>query len=140
MLDKIYILYKKLIQVRFIRYFIAGIGATVVDWGTFYILAIVLGLYYQFSLIIAFTFGTAANYALNKIFTFRCQSPKVVAQFSVHIVVASISLLISSGWMFLFVDVLDIHKMTSRMTTSAIMLAINYFMVKSLTFNKRFFK
>jgi len=138
--DIIYKLYNKLIIIEFFRYFLVGVIATIIDWGIFYILALGINLYYQFSLFISFALGSITNYSLNKIFTFRCKSKRIIRQFFVFSNLALISLLLSAAIMFIFVDLVSLHKMISRITTSFIMLVATYLMNKYLTFNKRFFK
>lgn len=125
---------------QFIRYVFAGGLATVIDWSSFYILAIVFDTYYQIALVISFTLGTLTNYILNKLYTFKCKSKQITQQFSVHASISVISLLISIGLMFLFVDLLGLQKMISRGIITIIMLVINFFMHKHVTYNKRFFQ
>jgi len=132
--------HKKLLKFEFIRYVLVGGLATIIDWMVFYILVILLGLYYQFSLVISFSLGATTNYAFNKIFTFKCKSRKIISQFSLFSVIAVISLLLSMFLMFFLVDIILLEKMLSRILTTVIMLIINYSMNKYITFNKRLFK
>ena len=133
-------LLKRLHKIEFSRYFIVGTIATLTDWGLFFILAVLLNIYYQFSLVAGLVSGAAVNYALNKLFTFRCKSRAIFRQLSVYSVVFLVSLAFSSMFMFVFVDIITIFKMYARMLTTFIMLVINYTMHKYLTFNKRFFR
>jgi putative flippase GtrA len=133
-------LIKKLTKIEFIRYFIVGVIATIVDWGSFYILALRINFYYQFSLILSFSLGATTNYILNKIFTFRCKSKQIIGQFSVFIIISIFSLLLSMAIMFILIDLILLHKMVSRIVTTFIMLGVNYYMHKFITFNKRFFR
>ena len=133
-------LIKKLTKIEFIRYFIVGVIATIVDWGSFYILALRINFYYQFSLILSFSLGATTNYTLNKIFTFRCKSKQIIGQFSVFIIISIISVFLSMIIMFILIDLILLHKMFSRIFTTFIMVGVNYYMHKSVTFNKRFFK
>jgi len=132
-------LIKKLINIEFLRYVIAGGFATIVDWATYYCMAIVFSFHYQFALIVAFSMGSAANYAANKFFTFKCKSKKIVGQVSVHFTISICSLIMSMGIMYLLIDFSGGNKMTGRIITTIIMLALNYLMHKYITFNKRVF-
>jgi putative flippase GtrA len=132
-------LYKRLTNVEFIRYFIVGVVGTAVDWGIFYALALPLNVYYQLSLVASFSSGAVTNYILNKTFTFRCKSNKIFRQFSVFFSIATACLLLSIVFMFIFVDLMMLHKMVSRIITTFIILGIGYLMQKNITFNKRFF-
>jgi putative flippase GtrA len=130
---------KKITSSTFIRYGIVGAIATAVDWGSFYISAYLLNLYYQISLVISFVLGTLSNYILNRTITFKSKT-KNKAQIAVHFGISLISLGISSLLMFLFIEKLFIGKMVARISTTALVFFLNYFMHKNITFNKRIFK
>lgn len=132
--------YNKLLQIQLFRYFIVGGVATVVDWSSFYLLAIKINFNYQAALVIAFILGSVTNYVFNKIFTFRCRSKQIAGQMTVHLMISAISLLLNMGMMYIFVSSFAIAKMPSRMIITVIMLVINFFMHKHLTFNKKIFK
>ena len=132
-------LYKKLKNFEFIRYFSVGVVVTLVDWGSFYWLALLIGLHYQLSLAISFSLGGITSYTCNKIFTFKSKSRKIIGQFSIFILLSLFSLLLSSGIMFVLVDLVLIHKMFSRILTTFTLVFINYLLHKYITFNKKFF-
>jgi putative flippase GtrA len=113
--------------------------ATVIDWGAFYALAIILGVYYQFALVCGFVLGSITHYTLNKKFTFKCKSTEIVKQFSLFFAIAIMSLLLSIFIMYVFVEVIQINQMLSRMITTGIMVSVNYLSHKNLTFNKKIF-
>lgn len=131
---------KKIHFFEFFRFILVGGVATALDWSVFYLLAIKIMLYYQLSLMISFSLACIVNYTFNKLFTFRSKSKKIFRQFSLFSVIAIFSLLLTMILMFIFVDVLFIHKMLSRIFVTMIMLFFNYILHKFLTFNKRFFK
>jgi len=128
-----------LMQIQLFRYFIAGGLATIVDWGSFYLLAISAGINYQVALIISFILGSITNYILNKFFTFQCKSKKIAGQLSMHLTISGVSLLINMGLMYILVSTFSIGKMPSRVAITLIMLVVNFFMHKHLTFNKKIF-
>jgi putative flippase GtrA len=130
---------KKIMSSTLIKYGIVGAIAAVFDWGSFYISAYLLNLHYQISLGIGFAFGTISNYLLNRKITFNSKT-KNKAQIMVHFGISVLSLGISSILMFLLVDKMLIEKMIARMTTTAFVFFLNYFMHKNVTFNKRLFK
>ena len=121
-------------------FFIVGAVATLVDWVSFWGMAMVLNVHYFASLVVSFSLGAVTNYILNKIFTFKDTAKKIVFQFSVFISLAVIALVISGILMFVFVDVLALNKMLSRIVTTGIVFFINYLMHRNITFNKKFFK
>jgi len=123
----------------FLKYFTVGVVGTSVDWTIFYMLAIILGFYYQFSLVFSFFMGAATNYLLNKLFTFRCRSRRIARQFAAFFSIALVCLLLSMALMYLFVDVSGAQKMPSRVLTTFLMLFVGYVLQKKITFNMRFF-
>jgi putative flippase GtrA len=131
---------KKIIGIEFVRYAIAGATGTLVDWGSFYTLVTIIQVHYQASLIVSFSLGAITNYILNKYFTFKDKSRQIVGQFSIFFTISIVSLIASMGIMFLFVDLILMHKVLSRIITTFIMLLANYIMHKYITFNKRIFK
>jgi len=137
---KIIYIFNKVMKFEFIRYVFSGGIGTIVDWSTFYTLAIVFGLYYQISLFFSFLFGTITHYTLNKMFTFKCKSKKITRQFTLYSFVAIIALSLSIFIMFILVNVLSINKMLGRILTTGIMLFINYSLHKNLSFSKKLFK
>lgn len=128
-----------LANIQIFRYAMVGGLATIVDWGAFYLFGIIIDLNYQAALAIAFVLGSVTNYILNKIFTFRCKSKKIASQASMHLAISGVSLLLNMGLMFVLVSLLSAEKMLSRIIVTLIMLVINYFMHKNLTFNKKVF-
>src|SRR4030042_5913408 len=93
---------RKIAGMEFFRYTTIGVIGTSMDWAIFYVLAITLGFYYQLSLIFSFSMGATTNYALNKLFTFRCKSRRVARQFAAFFSLAVICLLLSMILMYLF--------------------------------------
>lgn len=119
--------------------FIGGL-ATLLDWTIFYLLAIRAEVFYLVALIISFSTSAFFNFYLNKRFTFKNKSKKVIAQLSVFLVIASASLFLSILIMIIFVEYWQINKIVSRIITTSLVFFINYFVHKSLTFNPRIFK
>lgn len=136
MFKKVYGFYQKH---QFLKYFMVGGIATAVDWGTFYIFGVKLGFYYQLALVISFTLGSVTNYTLNKVFTFQNKSKKIAQQLGVHLGISAVSLLFNMFLMYVAVDIFSVSKMIGRIVTTIIMLIINFFLHKNITFNERFF-
>ncbi len=124
---------------QFNRYFLVGVTATLIDWITFFVLAILLQAHHMFALITAFSLASIVHYTLNKVFTFRCSSKEIFTQFSAFLIVALSSLAMSSALLYLFVDVLLVHKMISRIMVTFLVFLINYLLHSKITFNKKYF-
>jgi putative flippase GtrA len=122
-----------------VRYVLVGGAATGVDWGVYYLCAIVAALHYQLSLVIAQVLAGAVHYLLNKTYTFRCTSRQIVRQIGAYVLVACAYLLLSMVVMYLLVDLLGVDKMLSRVATTGIMIVVSFFLHRAVTFNERFF-
>lgn len=122
-----------------VRYVLVGGAATAVDWGVFYLCAMVAALHYQLSLVIAQVLAGAVHYLLNKVYTFRCTSRQILRQIAAYVLVALVYLALSMLVMYLLVDLLGAGKMPSRVATTGIMILASYFLHRAVTFNERFF-
>lgn len=140
MIEKIIKKIKFILKFELIKFFIVGGISTIIDWSSFYLIGIILGIHYQISLVIAYTLGGITNYTLNKLFTFQNKSKQITLQFITFFTLAFISLLISMTIMFIFVEIFYINEMISRILTTFIVFIINYAMHKFVTFNKKIFK
>lgn len=132
-------LLKKCIKKEFIKFVLVGGTSALIDWGLFYLLAIILTLHYQISIIISFSCSVIFHYTFNKKFTFKSKSKKVGTQFSIFLVVVTIYILLSMGIMFILVKLVSLPKMISKISTTCLMFIVSYFLNKNLTFNKKFF-
>ena len=124
---------------EFLRFLFVGGTSTIVDWGMFYLFAIILLVHHEISLVISSLSGFIVNFSMNKLFTFKCKSKKIIRQFSAYLLIAIIVLLISMLLLYLFVDILSFDKMLSRIFITLLMIPANYVIHKTFTFNKRFF-
>jgi len=125
---------------EFIRYFIVGGLATVVDWSSFFVFNQLADVHYQLSLIVAWSLGTLVHYMLSRFFAFRSQARQVGLQLAAHVVVSVISLGLSTLAMYLLIEVLKTQPMAGRILTTAAIFIINYLMHKNFTFNRRLIK
>jgi len=121
---------------KFLKYAFIGAVATLLDWGAFYLLSFELNVYYQIAVFISFTLGATTKFLFNKFITFKNYSKRFARQISIFVVVSIIGVLASAFFMYVFVDVLQVHKFLSRVITTIIVLFLNYFLDSSFTFRK----
>lgn len=132
-------IFKEIFKNNFFKYaFIGGI-ATLIDWSLFYIFAVKFNFFYQLSLFISFSFASIFNFSVNRIFNFKSKSERILFQFLIYIFISLVSLILNGIVMFIFIEIIYLNKMFSRIATSLMMLSVNYFLNKNITFNKRFF-
>lgn len=134
------LIFSKLIERKeLLSYIIIGTLVTALDWAIFAITLNWLGLHYQLCLVLGFIIGGITHYSLNKLFTFKCRSTAITSQFSVYILMISLSLLCNMGVMALLVNWLAINKIILRITTTLIMVMPNYLVHKYISFSKKIF-
>ena len=137
--NRLCVLFKLEVFKQVIFYTFVGAIATVVDWGSFYVLNLLCKVDYKIAVSISFTVGSAVNYILNKKITFNDRTKRIAAQLSVFAILAAISLLMSVFLMFVQVKLLGMLPMLARIVTTGIMLAVNFLMHKFITFNRKIY-
>ncbi len=133
-------LLKKCIKKEFIKFFLVGSTSSFVDLGLFYLFAIILTFHYQVSLVIAFLCSLVVHFSLNKKFTFKSKSKRIVLQISLFLLVVVIYLLLSMFLMFFFVEIIFLHKILSKVLITGLLFFVSFTLHKYLTFNKKWFK
>ncbi len=131
---------KKKSIIELIKFFFVGGASTIIDWGLFYLLAIALSIHYQTSLVIAFLCSLVVHFSLNKKFTFKSKSNRIVLQVSLFSLVVVIYLSLSMSLMFIFVEIISLHKMLSKVLITGLLFFVSFTLHKYLTFNKKWFK
>ena len=124
---------KRLAKTFFI-YSFSGAMATLVDWGSFYVMSSMFSWYYMFAVCLSFTLGSMTNFTLNKYITFKNKYCKVVHQYFLHVFVSIISLSITIIIMYLFVEKIGMPKLNSRILTTLMVLPVNFILHKNITF------
>ncbi len=118
----------------FLTYAISGAAATLIDWGSFYALNYILHVNYLIAVCISFALGSLANFLLNKYVTFKNKHAKVLNQYLLHLSVSIFALGLTVLIMYILVETATLPKFTARVITTLIMLLINYFLHKNITF------
>ena len=133
-------LLKKCIKKEFVKFFFVGGTSSFVDWGMFYLLSIILTFHYQVSLVIAFLCSLIVHYSLNRKFTFKSKSKRLILQISLFLLVVIIYLVLSMSLMFVCVEIILLHKMISKILITFLLFFVSFTLHKYLTFNKKWFK
>ena len=122
--------------IQFFRYAFVGGIATIVDWGTLYIVTR-LGVYYMISTVIAFVAGLTVNYILSKKFVFNKSEAKVgpVVEFLAYAAIGAVGLVITMGIMYGLTELVGIHYMLSKVFATLVVLAWNY-IIRKITLYK----
>lgn len=115
-------------------YVLVGVVATIVDWGTFFLLNYFFRLFYILAVSCSFTLGALTHFILNRTYTFQNRYEKIGRQYLVHLSISIVSLLVTILLMFLFVQFAAMPKFTARVATSLIVVFLNFTAHRKITF------
>jgi putative flippase GtrA len=121
---------------RFIKYGLVGVLGLVVDMGIFYLMNKKLGINYVVSNITSSSLAVIHNFILNSYFTFNVTDKKLKRFLSFY-AIALVGMGISTGLLVVFIDVLKLDSMISKLISIIIVALIQYFFNKKLTFRTK---
>ncbi|WP_298607843.1 GtrA family protein [uncultured Thiothrix sp.] len=112
--------------------------AFIADFMLLILLTHLFNLNYIFSIIIAFIFGAWINYTLSIrwVFTYRSLENKSL-EFSIFFLVGVVTLLTSIILMIILVDILGIHILMAKITTTGLTFIANFIGRRLLLFGKK---
>lgn len=119
---------------KFIKYGLIGLIGLILDMGLFYILHKLLGVNYVLSNIVSSSTAILHNFILNSYFTFRVTDKKFQRFLSFY-GIALIGLVFSTLLLALFIDILGIDSMVSKLIAVFTIAIFQYFLNKKLTFH-----
>lgn len=119
---------------QFIKFSVVGVSNTTVDFVLFTLLTRVVGLHYLGANILSFTVAATWSYFANRTWTFRDRSARIRSQFPKFALVSGIGLLLTSGLLFLFIDILHVHDLLAKVFAIGIVLFWNFLVNRYWTF------
>lgn len=124
---------------EFSAYFIIGGITTLLDWSLFWIAITFLKLHYEEALVFGYVLAGLFHYFTNKFITFRCRSKQIGSQYFVYLILTTLSLLISMGFIAILIHYLLFNPMVARILTTLVLVLPNYLTHKYITFSKKMF-
>lgn len=121
--------------IRFIKFGMVGVINTLVNWIIFFILN-ALGMYYILANIIAYILGTVNSYLWNTLWVFKYKDKASTETTIKFIILNLIGLGLNTGILYVLVDLCNLNKFIGLVTTTAIVMIINYIVNKLWVFNK----
>ena len=113
---------------KFIKYCLVGGCSTVIDWCTYALLYLCLGINYLPATTCGFIIGLITNFILSKEFVFT-QASKYKHEFIIY---GIIGLVITAILMIIFVDLIALNALLARAITTILVLFWNYLARKML--------
>lgn len=123
-----------------ILYIVYGSISTSVDILLFYIGGAFWGLGYIAAATLSFFAAGTTSFVLNKYLNFKNDSKKLVLQYIVFFAIGASSLLFTYLFLYVFIDILFMHRMAAKVITSLILAVYAYFANTSITFGHRYFQ
>ncbi|MEA2112785.1 MAG: GtrA family protein [Patescibacteria group bacterium] len=127
---------KSLVVRQFIIYGLVALIPTFVDFSLIYLLTEFMGVYYMYSLVIAFVIASVVSYLSQKRFTFRNESKKYANQLVIFFSISLVGLLINAGIVFGTVECLGLWYIFGKIAATAVTYVWNFFAHKQITFKK----
>jgi putative flippase GtrA len=111
--------------VQFLRFCAVGSGNTAVDFATFYLLTLG-GAPALFAQVLSYSAGVANSYWLNRKWTFRVARKANALEVAKFILVNGVSLLISSGLLFILRDMSHLDLWLSKLAATGGGMVVNF--------------
>ena len=121
--------------IRFVKFGMVGVINTLVNWIIFFILN-ALGMYYILANIIAYILGTVNSYLWNTLWVFKYKDKTSTETTIKFIILNLIGLGLNTGILYVLVDLCNLNKFIGLVTTTAIVMIINYIVNKLWVFSK----
>ena len=117
-----------------VLYVIFGTFTFLVNIIVYFLFENVLGVNYIISNIIAWFFSVLFAYITNRIWVFESKSPDILKEMSLFFGGRIFSGVVDTGLMYLFIDILTIGDLISKIVVQIIVIILNYVFSKLIVF------
>jgi putative flippase GtrA len=124
---------------QMLRFFLVTSFSSIFELGAFYLI-LFTNIHYQIAVVISFTFGSTLRYLWSRKFAFKSEAKCVKTQFSAFLGISIFDLLINMLFMYVFVELVLIGPMWSRVLAGTIAFVIIYYCHKYISFNSKLIK
>jgi putative flippase GtrA len=118
-----------------VLYVFFGALTFLVNIVTYFIFEDLMGINYLISNILAWFFSVLFAYVTNRIWVFESKSPDILKEMSLFFGGRIFSGAVDTGLMYLFIDVLMISDLVSKIVVQVIVIILNYVFSKLIVFN-----
>jgi putative flippase GtrA len=117
-----------------VLYVFFGALTFLVNIVTYFIFEDLMGINYLISNILAWFFSVLFAYVTNRIWVFESKSPDILKEMSLFFGGRIFSGAVDTGLMYLFIDVLMISDLVSKIVVQVIVIILNYVFSKLIVF------
>ena len=118
------------------KFAIVGVANTLLDMGVFWLLSVLLGINPYISQVISYSCGMLNSYIFNRSWTFRSQAKFFSPALLRFIILNLIMLGISTGLLFVLLDILAVPKMIAKVGATIITLVICFVVIRLWVFKE----
>jgi putative flippase GtrA len=124
-------------SVQLLRYFISGVAANVSELALLYVFTRYLGIWYLFSLVLAFAIAFWISFFLQKFWTFQDKhTHRVHMQASSYLLVQLVNLSVNAAALYVLVHFFGLWYMLAQVMIIAVIAISNFFIYKFIIFKK----
>ena len=134
MFNKLFVLYKKYKEI--INYLIFGGLTTLISIITYALFAKVFHIDYLISNVLSWVLAVLFAYITNKIFVFESKSKKNIKEITSFFFFRIVSLIMEMIILYVFVDMLHIDDLVTKIIAQIIVIVSNYIFSKVFVFKK----
>ena len=132
---------KRNIVGQFLRYFVTGGLAFIVDFGVFSLALYYFNIHYLVANLIGLMAGNVVNYLLSLGWVFSAEKRKMekhrLLEITVFVIISLVGMGLNELLMYLFVDMLFVQEMLSKIAAAIIVLVYNFLARKYILFYKK---
>jgi len=123
---------------KIIKYLIAGVTATLVNFATVYLLTDIFGVWYLLSSSSGFIVSFGVSFYLQKFWTFSDKDKsRIYRQMIMYLGVAGLGFVVNDILMFAQVSIFGLWYMAAQFFTAAFLAFINYLFYNFIIFKKK---
>lgn len=119
---------------QFVKFGIVGIFSTIIDWGIFYLLNLVFGVYYLTAKVLSFLVAVINSFIWNRRWTFHSQNQNRGKEFTKFLIIALVGLSVNALIMYLAVSIFHTRKIVGLIFATGIVTFWNFLANKYYTF------
>ena len=113
---------------RLMSYFVVGLLATLVEWGSFWVLDYALGIQYLIATIIAMIISTFSNWLFGRLLTFRkAEKGNTLLEIGKIYITSFAGIGLNVLLMWIMVDKCTMNEMLSKVIATGFVFFYNYF-------------
>ena len=132
---------KRNIVGQFLRYFVTGGLAFVVDFGAFALALYCFEIHYLLANLIGLMFGNVVNYLLSLGWVFSAEKRKMekhrIIEIIVFVAISLVGMGLNEFLMYIFVGILALQEMFSKVVAAIVVLLYNFLARKFILFKKK---